>query len=333
MTYLVLRLETLGNVAMTVPVITSVAGCYPEHRFIVVAKKPLAAMYHGLSNVEFIEAQLRHPSDIVHLYRMLDAFRPDGVIDLQDNLTTRLMTTRWQLQGIPVTRIRHGWWAKWLIILTGAKRSTALQSEFERYHDTCTRAGLPAEMHFRAIAPDIEAQARVRERFGPADGAHWIGVAPFAKSRSNMLPYKVTKELITTLAQRENTHIYLFGAGAIECEMLHQWEGLAANITSVAGQLTLSEELELMRQLEVMICMDSANQHLSSLVELRAVSIWCGTHPHIGFSAWHQAPDDIIQIPQLACRPCTTHGTNHCRFMNFACKNITSQQIIQHIYE
>jgi hypothetical protein len=27
------------------------------------------------------------------------------------------------------------------------------------------------------------------------------------------------------------------------------------------------------------------------------------------------------------------HGTNHCRFFNYACKQITAKQIIQHIYE
>lgn len=333
MTYLVLRLETLGNVAMTVPVITSVAGCYPEHRFVVVAKKPLAAMFHGLRNVDYIEAKLRYPGDYIHLRRMLSAFHIDGIIDLQDNLTTHLLTARWQLERIPVTRIRYGRWSKRRITLTGAKRSAPLISEFERYADTFVRAGLMADLNFRAIPIDTNAVARVQERFGSPEGKEWIGIAPFAKSKSNMLPYRITKELITSLAARRDTRIFLFGAGTIECEMLHQWEGLGDNITSVAGALTLSEELELMRQLRVMICMDSANQHLSSLVGLRAVSIWCGTHPHIGFSAWHQLPSDIIQIPHLACRPCTIHGTNHCRFLNYACRNITSQQIIQHIYE
>jgi hypothetical protein len=79
--------------------------------------------------------------------------------------------------------------------------------------------------------------------------------------------------------------------------------------------------------------MDSANQHLSSLVGLRAVSIWCGTHPKIGFTGWKQRGEDILQRSELACRPCTMHGTSHCRFFNYACKQITAKQIIQHIYE
>jgi hypothetical protein len=90
-------------------------------------------------------------------------------------------------------------------------------------------------------------------------------------------------------------------------------------------------ELELMRKLDVMICMDSANQHLSSLVGLRAVSVWCGTHPMIGFAGWKQKPEDIVQRNDLRCSPCTCHGTNHCRYGNFACRDIKAETIVQQI--
>ncbi len=45
MTYLIIRLATLGNVAMTVPVIASLSARYPNDRFIVASKKELSAMF------------------------------------------------------------------------------------------------------------------------------------------------------------------------------------------------------------------------------------------------------------------------------------------------
>ena len=148
-----------------------------------------------------------------------------------------------------------------------------------------------------------------------------------------MLPYRVTKEIIERLTQNPDTRVFLFGAGAVECEMLRQWASVFPRTTSVAGQLKLEEELELMRQLEAMICMDSANQHLSSLVGLRAISVWCATHPLIGFAGWKQRSEDIIQRNDLRCRPCTCHGTNHCRYGNYACRQIEAETIIQQLYE
>ena len=55
MTYLILRLATLGNVAMTVPVIASVSRRHPNDRFIVASKKDLASMFAMLPNVRFRE--------------------------------------------------------------------------------------------------------------------------------------------------------------------------------------------------------------------------------------------------------------------------------------
>lgn len=146
-----------------------------------------------------------------------------------------------------------------------------------------------------------------------------------------MLPYRVTKEIIQRMSNQPNTRVFLFGAGEIECEMLRQWASVFQHTESIAGRLQLSEELELMRQLDVMICMDSANQHLSSLVNLRAVSVWCATHPIIGFKGWKQSEENIIQVNDLRCRPCTCHGTNYCKYGNFACRQINAETIIKHI--
>ena len=55
MTYLIVRLATIGNVAMTVPVIASLSRHYPNDRFIVASKKNLGAMFASIPNVEFCE--------------------------------------------------------------------------------------------------------------------------------------------------------------------------------------------------------------------------------------------------------------------------------------
>jgi len=329
MTYLIIRLATLGNVAMTVPVVASLSRRYPDDRFIIAAKKDLGAMFEGMPNVVFHEVDNRLDwKGVVALWRKLRG-EVDSVIDLQDVRRTRVLDLLMQLSGKRITKIRYGRLRKHLITLFGLTRFT-LPSEFDRYHDTFRRAGLKTDTEFTAIPVNKKAEAEVNKRFGQKEG-RWIGLAPFAKSRSNMLPYRVTKEIIERLTADQHTRVFLFGAGRIECEMLRQWASVFPRTESIAGQLQLAQELELMRQLDVMICMDSANQHLSSLVGLRAVSIWCATHPIIGFAGWKQSPEDIIQRNDLRCRPCTCHGTNHCRYGNYACRQIDTETIIKQI--
>ena len=329
MTYLIIRLATLGNVAMTVPVVASLSKRYPNDRFIIAAKKKLGAMFASMPNVEFREVD-NHLGwrGVIAVWR---AWRDevDAVVDLQNVLRTRVFCHLMRLSGKRVTTVRYGRIRKHLMTVWGIGRRP-LPTEFERYKDAFRRAGLETDDAFEALPVNKTAAMVVRKTFGRKTG-RWVGLAPFAKSKSNMLPYRVTKEVIERLIQDPQTQVFLFGAGVIECEMLRQWACVFPRTQSVAGSLKLEEELELMRQLDVMICMDSANQHLSSLVGLRALSIWCATHPNIGFAGWKQHPEDIIQRHDLHCRPCTCHGTNHCRYGNFACRQIEAEKIIQQI--
>lgn len=327
MTYLILRLSTLGNVAMTVPVVASLSVRYPEHQWIVVAQKPLGAMFHGLQNVRYHEVSPQLLRSATALYRSLQGYHPDAVFDLHGICTTRLVGWLFRLHGVPVYTIDNHRRAQLLLKLRGAKGQHALPTAFERYAETFRKGRFVTDAAFVSLPLNEEARDAVRRRFGQKSG-RWIGIAPFAKSKSNMLPYRVMKEVIQHLTAQANTRIFLFGAGKIECEMLRQWASVFPNTESVAGCLPLSEELELMRQLDVMLCMDSANQHLASLVQLRAVSIWCATHPYMGFAGWKQSAYDILQRTELNCRPCTCHGTNHCRYRNFACKEFTAHDIL-----
>lgn len=329
MTYLIIRLATLGNVAMAVPVVASLSRRYPNDRFVFASKKDLKAMFVSMPNVEF-----REVDNHLGWKGVFAAWRSwreemDVVIDLQSVLRTRVFGALMRLSGKRVIRVHYGRLHKHLITLWGIGKTT-LPTEFKRYEEALRRAGLETDEDFEALPVNKTAAKEVAKTFGAKEG-RWIGLAPFAKSRSNMLPYRVTKEIIERLSQDARTRIFLFGAGEIESEMLRQWASVFPRTESVAGQLRLEQELELMRLLDVMICMDSANQHLSSLVGLRAVSVWCATHPMIGFAGWKQRPEDIIQRHDLRCRPCTCHGTDHCRYGNYACRQIEAETIIQQI--
>ena len=194
MTYLIIRLATLGNVAMTVPVVASLSRRYPNDRFVVASKKDLGAMFAAMPNVRFWEVD-NHLSwkGVWALWRALRD-QVDEVIDLQDVPRTRVLRTLLWLSGKKVTSVRYGRFRKHLITLFGFGRKP-LPTEFERYADTFRRAGLETDTEFTALPMNEAAAKTIEERYGEKKG-RWIGLAPFAKSRSNMLPYRVTKDII-----------------------------------------------------------------------------------------------------------------------------------------
>lgn len=90
-------------------------------------------------------------------------------------------------------------------------------------------------------------------------------------------------EAVQALAKEENTTVILFGGRGNEAAELEKWQKELPGTFVAAGKLSLSQELDLISHLQVMLSMDSANMHLASLVGTRAVSVWGATHPYSGF--------------------------------------------------
>ena len=219
MTYLIIRLATLGNVAMTVPVVASLSRRYPNDKFIIAAKKDLGAMFASMPNVEFREVD--NHLDWSGVWALWRAWRKeiDAVIDLQAVLRTRVFGALMRLSGKRVTRVRYGRFRKHLITLFGIGKRHPLPTEFERYKDAFRRAGLETDDDFEAIPVNKAAAKKVQKAFGQKEG-RWIGLAPFAKSKSNMLPYRVTKDIIEALTKKRRTQVFLFDLACTEKEHL-----------------------------------------------------------------------------------------------------------------
>jgi ADP-heptose:LPS heptosyltransferase len=134
-----------------------------------------------------------------------------------------------------------------------------------------------------------------------------------------MLP--LDKSFVLAKKIAEKYPVYFFGGGKNEQDLLEQWEKEIPNTKSLAGKLKLDGELEKIASLEIMISMDSANMHLASLVGTRCVSIWGATHPFAGFLGYGQKMEDVIQVKDLTCRPCSVFGDKDCYRGDWACLN------------
>ena len=327
---MIIRLSSLGNVAMLVPTLTQLSRTYPDDRFVLVSLKPLQPLLNGLTNFRFHEApaEVEQGRGLARLAAQIAAYQPNKVFDLQGDYRGRLL--RWLLRWkhIPVFGIDRGSKERRRLMRMGFERCGPIKTESERYYDTFALGGLQPAGDVPLMPIDDEAKQNVLQLFGSKQ-ERWIGIAPFAKHLSNVLPYKTMKEVIGYYAAQQDTRVFLFGAGRVETEMLKQWASLWPNVESVTNQLPLSGELELMRMIDGLLCMDSANQHLAALVGCPILSIWCGTHPYMGYAAWGKSNTQILSLP-ITCRPCSIHGTDQCKYRNFACKAFTSEQIIEH---
>lgn len=338
---LVIRFSAMGDVAMTVPVIDSLARQYPDVRITVLSREFARPFFeHMPPNVGFMEADIKREYGGVKglnaLYRRLTAKNFTAIADLHAVLRSSYLRMRFNIDRYKVQHIdkhRHG---RRQLTATTNKRLERLPSSFQNYADVFARLGYPVKLDFKSIFPPCGGDlSELPKDFccERSDGELWIGVAPFAAHEGKVYPPRLMEQVINMLTERHrNCRIFLFGGGKSETPTLQDWSERLDRCTFASPKVGgLRSELILMSHLNVMLSMDSANMHLASIVGTKVVSVWGATHPYAGFMGWNQDPENAVQI-DLSCRPCSIYGNKQCLRGDYPClKNISPEQIVERI--
>lgn len=336
---LIIRFSAIGDVAMIVPVIDSLARQHPANNYTVVSQSFLYPLFvHCPNNVRFVGVDLRNKyrgvPGMYRLYRELSKQKFDAVADLHDVLRTKLLRIFFRWSGLKVRHIDKGRKDKRQLTRKDDKIFRQLKPTTERYTEVFRALGqTPAPLDFRSVFGSSRGKfSNIEPLTGEKSGV-WIGIAPFAKHQNKIFPLDRTEQVVAHFAGRNDAKVFLFGGGASEKEILETWCAKYSRTVSVAGKLKMSDELILIGYLDVMLSMDSANMHLASLTATPVVSVWGATHPYAGFFGYNQSPANAVQI-NLFCRPCSIYGNKPCYRKNTEClTKITPQMVIDRMEE
>lgn len=303
------RFSAFGDVAMIVPVLKEFLAQNPDVEIVFVSRKNFADLFLGVERLTFRGVNLDDYKGLFGLRKLVKElnkeFQPKYVADLHDVLRSKIMTILFKLRRKKTATLNKGRAEKKQLTQKENKLKKPLKPTTERYADV-----------FRTLGFSLKLSHQLPKNSTPKSG---IGFAPFAQHEGKMLPIEKSLELVKILSQ--NHSIFLFGGGKKELEILSKWEQELDNVTSFAGKLSLKEELKKIAELELMISMDSANMHLASLVGTRVVSVWGATHYFAGFLGYGQSEKGIVEITDLACRPCSVFGNKPCYRGDYACLN------------
>ncbi|VFA42879.1 MULTISPECIES: glycosyltransferase family 9 protein [Chryseobacterium] len=314
------RFSAFGDVAMTVPVFREFLEQNPGVEIIMVSRKNFEALFEGVPNLIFRGIDVDNYKGIFGLRRLsnelIKEFNPDFIANLHDVIRTKIIDKFYRRKGLNVFKINKGKEEKDHLTDVWNLNKVPLKRTVERYADV-----------FREMGFKVELSHQLRP---VSENKSGIGFAPFAQHKGKMLPLEKSFELARILAKKHT--VYFFGGGKKETETLEEWENKIPNTKSLSGKLKLTEELIKISELEVMISMDSANMHLASLVGTRCVSVWAATHPYAGFLGFGQSEQDVVQVKDLTCRPCSVFGDKECYRGDWAClEEFNIQKIIEKI--
>lgn len=305
---------------MTVPVFREFLEQNPEVEIVMASRKNFERLFADIPNVTFHGIDVDDYKGFFGVRRLakelISIYKPDYIADLHDVIRTKILNKIYIRKGFKVFKINKGKQEKEDLTDIWNLNKFQLKKTTERYADVFREMGFKVELSHQ-LRPNSEKKSG-------------IGFAPFAQHKGKMLPLEKSLELVKILSEKDT--VYFFGGGKKEIETLENWEQQIPNTKSLAGKLSLSEELEKISGLKVMISMDSANMHLASVVGTRCVSVWGSTHPFAGFLGFGQSENDVVEIKDLTCRPCSVFGDKECFRGDWACLGeISIQQILDKI--
>ena len=338
---LVIRFSALGDVAMMVPVVWSLAQQYPDIRITVLSRKFARPLFDDLApNVNFMEADVSKEYHGVRglnaLYRRLVAKQFTKVADLHNVLRSEYLRLRFNLGRYRVEHLIKNRSQRRKLVSGKLEKRMPLPTSFENYAAVFERLGYPVDLkNFRSIFPPEGGNLNMLPAiFGPKKSfEQWIGIAPFAAHEGKIYPPRLMEQVLYRLIQQyPKGRFFLFGRGEEEEKYYQMWCAQYRQCVWVGKHCgDMYSELILMSHLDVMLSMDSANMHLASLTGIPVVSVWGATHPMAGFLGYNQDPENVIQI-DLECRPCSIYGNKPCQRGDYAClQNIPPERIVERI--
>jgi ADP-heptose:LPS heptosyltransferase len=337
---LVIRFSAMGDIAMTVPIVYAAAKQYPHVRFTMLSRPFARPFFENLApNVSFMEADIHKEyhgiKGLNALYRRLSAKNFTAVADLHNVLRSNYLRMLFNIDHCKVAHLNKHRQQRKLLTAVKNKVFKPLPTAFENYAKVFEDLGYPVKPEFTSILTPEQANLRLlpevigeKKKF-----QQWIGIAPFAAHRPKTYPLKSMLKVIEIISKlHPSCRIFLFGGGEKEMKKIDDIVSQYKKCINASAALKgFKEELILMKNLDVMVSMDSSNMHLASLVGTPVVSIWGATHPYAGFMGWNQSTENAVQI-DLPCRPCSIYGKKDCMRKDYACmERITPEQVVERI--
>lgn len=294
---------------MATPVAYAVARRNPDVEFTFATKAAFGKIFiNPPRNLHILPVDLADytgPMGPLRLYRTLAATQPDTVVDLHNVGRTWMVDSIFRIKGkrvFMVDKMR----ASRAQVLAGIGEHPSMIS---RFVDTFRMAGLDVD-ELKPVGKDLKAAPIHTSK--PK-----VGIAPFARYTNKTYPPAMMKQVCNMLAD-EGCVVYLFGGRGAEASLLETWERPDGSIVSLAGKYSMARELEYMAAMDIMVSMDSANQHLASWAGTRVLTIWGSTSPACGFRPLNQQEDDSLEH-LMPCHPCTIAGSEKCKNGKMEC--------------
>lgn len=322
----VIRLSSLGDVILTLPVVHTLARAFPAARIWYWTKEENQDVVRhdpAIHHVRALEPDARRFEDLVSMGAEME--EADLIVDLHGNARSRVLSFRQRAPVLraPSFRLRraarvHARWA----------RPRVPPTALERYAVALAPLGLMPAVLPRVSAGE-EAESWAAEWLAAWGIGTPVALLPGARHFTKRWPETHWLALVEALLAAG--HPILCASLASERRAL---PALAARLEAEARARWVTEPLPriaalLSRSSAAVVC-DSGLMHLAAARGISVVALFGSTAPELGFAPAGEG--HVVLCRHEPCQPCTLHGRSACPRKHFRCMmGIEPQAVCQEV--
>jgi ADP-heptose:LPS heptosyltransferase len=314
MKILVLRFSSIGDIVLTTPVVRQLKTQVPGAR-VHFATKPA---YRSLLEANpYVDRTHVLSGSLSELVRELRAERFDFIVDLHNNLRTRLI--RLQLPGVLGQAFDKLNFQKWLLVNFKIDQLPPVHI-VDRYRAAAAPFGIRDDGggldYFIPPGQEVDVAAALPAGFR---AGQYVAVAIGAQHATKRLPPAKLIELVAKLAPRP---VVLLGGPEDEStghiiELAFQ-KPTQSLIHNACGQFSLHQSASLVRQSAFVVSHDTGLMHIAAAFGKEIFSVWGNTVPQFGMYPY-RTQFQALEVLGLPCRPCSKIGFAKCPQGHFKC--------------
>ena len=319
---------------MLVPVLRCLYVQNKNIQITLVTRERFAPIFKEFSDLRLITPDFggtnKGLKGLYSLYKELKKTRPNRIADIHNNLRSRILRMFFRSSFIRIKAIDKGYSERRRLTHPTKKTMKPLTPQHYRYVEVFSRLGfsLDLDKHEFPIKPGLPKSSLKIDL--PAD-RKWIGIAPFAAHPGKVYPLDLMQKVVGYLQQQHT--VFLFGNGSKEASQIHIWSKAYPNVIPHALEISFSNQLDLIANLDVMISMDSANGHLAANFGVPVITLWGMTHPFLGFSAFGQNNHLLVNRERFPKVPTSAYGKTVPKGYRDAMRSIAPEQVIEMVLE
>lgn len=323
---LVIRFSSIGDIVLTTPVVRALKVQLENvevHYCTKIQYKSLVEHNPYIDKIIVLE------DDLGKLIAQLKKERYDYVVDLHNNLRTRIIKSRLWIKSGKVDKLNF---EKWLLVNLKINKMPHVHI-VDRYMDTVRSLGVKKDSlgldYFIPHKDEIELEW-LPETHRNGYVAYAIGAQHATKklpvNRMIELCDKINRPIIL-LGGKEDfeagevvANFFKRHTSSVDLEPLLKELNKKTTVFNACGKYNLNQSASIIKNAQLVFSHDTGLMHIAAAFKKEVYSIWGNTTPYFGMYPY-RTKFTILENNNLSCRPCSKIGYEKCPLGHFKCMN------------